>query len=60
MTTVDYTTTPGSTTITDPKDNVEVQTHANGLLVTHTERFGTPAAGTWTLNTTRPPSGSAR
>ena len=44
----DYTTTPGSTIITDPENNVELQEYADGLLVSVTKAVGMPEEATWT------------
>jgi RHS repeat-associated protein len=38
----------GTTTITDPHGNVEVQNYIEGFLVSLTKGSGTPQAGTWT------------
>jgi RHS repeat-associated protein len=37
----------GTTTITDPHGNVEVEQYANGFMTTLSKGYGTPAAGTW-------------
>jgi RHS repeat-associated protein len=37
----------GTTTITDPKNNVTVDSYQYGLLTQKTRGFGTPAAATW-------------
>jgi RHS repeat-associated protein len=38
----------GTTTVTDPHHNAEVEQYANGFLTKLTKAAGTPAAGTWT------------
>ena len=38
----------GSTTITDPKGQVSVQTYTDGMLTKVIKGFGTPSAATWT------------
>jgi RHS repeat-associated protein len=45
---VNYSATGGSTTITDPKGNVEVQQYVSGELVSLTRGKGTSAEATWT------------
>src|SRR5438309_1901445 len=37
----------GTTTVTDPKGNVTVDRYTNGLLVSETRGFGTAQAATW-------------
>lgn len=43
------TATGGTTTITDPHGNVEVQDYQYGELTSITRAYGTPAASTWTF-----------
>ena len=40
----------GSTTITDPDGNIEIERYQNGLMTQMTKGYGTSAAGTWTYN----------
>ena len=42
--------TGGTTTITDPNGNVEVQDYLNGILQSLTKGYGTSSAATWTYN----------
>ena len=43
-----FSATGGTTTITDPHGNVEVEDYANGELTSLTKGYGTSAAATWT------------
>ena len=38
----------GTTTITDPKGNIEYDQYQSGVLVSQTKGYGTPQAATWT------------
>ncbi|MEA2645411.1 MAG: hypothetical protein QOE92_494 [Chloroflexota bacterium] len=47
QTTLDYSSIPGATKITDPAGHVSVQYFSWGLRVAETRGYGTPEAGTW-------------
>src|SRR5207248_1667069 len=48
-TSFDYTTTPGSTIVTDPSGKKSRQTYAYGVLTSRTDGYGTSQAATWTF-----------
>jgi RHS repeat-associated protein len=45
-----FSTSGGSTTVTDPKGNVETKQYVNGLLMMLTKGAGTASAATWTYS----------
>jgi YD repeat-containing protein len=46
--TMDYTSIPGSTKVTDPKGNVRVLQFSHNVVFAETKGYGTPSAATWT------------